>query len=274
MRAVFLSYRRDDSAGHAGRLCEHLNRLLGADRVFMDVQDIAPGLDFAEAIDKTIAGCDAVIAVIGPRWAEELRDRAGQNDFVRHEISAALRRGLRVIPVLVGGAAMPAMKELPAALAPLGLRQAVEIRDARFEEDTRALAAALRPARRRWPVWAAAAVLAAAAGVVYAVRSSPAVDLDGVWVAEMQKPSQRPFRVRLELTTTGGGLSGVVVYPTGDGVIRDGRIEGRSFSFFTAHVPQFESEPVTIRWTGTVEGESIRLTESDPGGVAQGVARK
>ena len=71
--SLFLSYRREDSAGYAGRLCEHLSNVFGPEHVFMDVQDIAPGQDFADAIEKTISACQAVVVVIGPRWAENLK---------------------------------------------------------------------------------------------------------------------------------------------------------------------------------------------------------
>src|SRR5687768_14525715 len=110
----------------------------------MDVQDIAPGDKFAESIDHTIARCDAVVAVIGPRWVDLLRQRtpAGE-DFVRHEIASALRRDIPVFPVLVGGARMPARGELPADLAPLLQRHAIEIRDGRFDDDVARLVEAL-----------------------------------------------------------------------------------------------------------------------------------
>src|SRR5689334_11212532 len=113
VESVFLSYRREDSAGYAGRLSEHLCGVFGPDHVFMDVQDIVPGNDCAEAIEKTISACQAVVVVIGPRWAADLKERAGGDDFVLHEVSSALRRNITVIPVLVGGARMPSPSELP-----------------------------------------------------------------------------------------------------------------------------------------------------------------
>src|SRR5215510_12349085 len=82
---VFISYRRDDASGHAGRLSGRLVARLGASRVFMDVQDIQPGQNFAQAIDRTLAQCDHVLAVIGPRWLEMIRARVSSGeDFVRH----------------------------------------------------------------------------------------------------------------------------------------------------------------------------------------------
>ena len=70
----------------------------------MDVADIAPGVDFAEAVENTIRSCKVLVVVIGPRWLELLHAREGGRDYVEHEIEAALRLGLTVIPALAGGA--------------------------------------------------------------------------------------------------------------------------------------------------------------------------
>jgi len=136
MTNVFISYRRDDAGGHAGRLSDRLIARFGADRVFMDVQDIQPGQNFAQAIEQTLARCDHMLAVVGPRWLADLQARAaGREDFVRSEIGTALSRGMAVIPVLVGGAKMPSGDELPAELAAFSRCQASEIRDECFDED-------------------------------------------------------------------------------------------------------------------------------------------
>ena len=120
---------------------------------------------------------------------------------------------------------------------------------------------------------AAALLLSVAvAGVLW--KRQPRFDVNGVWIAEMQKPNQRPFRIRLDITESGGQLTGMVAYPTGDGAIQAGRLESGRLTFFTTHTPQFASEPVTIRWTGTVEGDQIRVTASDEGGVARGIAHR
>ena len=245
----------------------------------MDVQDIAPGQDFTEAIEKTLSACDALVVVIGPRWLPLLEERLQRDDYVRYEVSAALRRKITVIPVLVGGGKMPTMKELPASLSDLCLRQAVEVRDSRFEDDIRVLARALSPvgrppSRRKWLIAAAALpVAAAAAGIAYWKRS-PRYEIDGKWIAELQKPNQRPFRVQLDLVVSNDRLDGHVAYPTGNGAIQDGKFENGRLTFFTSHVPNFESEPATIRWTGTIEGDSIRWTVSNRDGVARGIARR
>jgi hypothetical protein len=89
---IFISYRHEDSAAYAGRLCDHLTAVFGESRVFMDIEDISPGQNFAQTIDKTIADCGAILVVIGPRWMEILRSRSSRHeqDFVRREIEEAL----------------------------------------------------------------------------------------------------------------------------------------------------------------------------------------
>ncbi|MEW5958620.1 MAG: SUMF1/EgtB/PvdO family nonheme iron enzyme [Chloroflexota bacterium] len=143
MTRIFISYRRDDSAGFAGRLYDRLGAHFGPENVFMDIDAIEPGLDFVEVIEQAVSSCDVLIALIGPRWLA-VTDARGRRrldnpaDFVRLEIKAALDRNIRVIPTLVGGAAMPASGELPAELKPLARRNALEI-GARFHPDVDSL---------------------------------------------------------------------------------------------------------------------------------------
>src|SRR5947209_7151608 len=121
MAGVFISYRHEDSIAYAGRLYDRLQAHFGDEQVFMDIDTLQPGEDFVEAIQNTVASCDALIAVIGKSWLTA-QDEKGQrrldspDDFVHIEIAAALERGIRVIPALVGGAQMPQSSDLPDAL--------------------------------------------------------------------------------------------------------------------------------------------------------------
>ena len=99
-------------------------------------------------------------------------------------------------------------------------------------------------------------------------------DLNGEWVAELQKPGQRPFTIRMTLARNGAQVIGSISYPTGDASIADGHYVDGQLTFQTSHVPQFESEPATIRVQGRVENDEIRMTTADNGGVATGVARR
>jgi len=151
MPDIFISYRRDDTSGYAGRLYDQISARFGADHVFMDVADIGPGSDFVEVIEQQVGTCDALIALIGKNWLtlkdDQNRPRLGNaDDFVSVEILAALKRKVEVIPVLVGGAKMPRHQELPESLQQLSRHQALEISDTRFVRDTQDLIAALEKA--------------------------------------------------------------------------------------------------------------------------------
>ncbi len=144
MSGIFVSYRRSDSAGFAGRLAQALSDHFGRAIVFRDIEDIEPGLDFVEAINKSIGDCDVLLVVMGPTWATT-RNAAGKprlenpEDFVRLEIEAALKRDTRIIPVLVNGAEMPKKDSIPESLQPILRRNAFEMSDARWNFDTNRL---------------------------------------------------------------------------------------------------------------------------------------
>ena len=143
---VFISYRRDDSGGFAGRIYDRLANRLGRDNVFFDVDAIPPGRDFTEVLSERVGNCDALLAVIGKRWSADSQNRRrlyDPEDFVRIEIEAALSRNVPVIPVLVDGATMPRPEDLPDSLSKLLRRQAVEISHARFDSDAERLTQAL-----------------------------------------------------------------------------------------------------------------------------------
>ncbi len=145
MAGIFINYRRNDAKGEAGRLFDWLSRYFGKDQVFMDVSgSIEPGVEFDKAIEKAVSSCDALIVVIGKEWLTAVDEKGRRrlddpNDFVRLEIAAALRRDIRVIPVLVQDVAMPAEDHLPDDLKRLSRRQASELSDNRWEFDTEQL---------------------------------------------------------------------------------------------------------------------------------------
>jgi hypothetical protein len=149
MSGIFISYRRDDSAPYAGRLYDRLAKEFAKDHVFMDIDAIDPGEDFVEVINQRLDSCSAVVALIGKTWlgcVDETGARRLDNpdDYVRLELAAALAREVRVIPVLVGGAAMPRSDKLPDELVQLARRNAIEISDTRFHQDVDRLAQSLR----------------------------------------------------------------------------------------------------------------------------------
>ncbi len=147
--AIFISYRRDDSEGEAGRLFDDLTRAFGSEAVFMDVAGIKPGADFRKAIDDNVASCGVFLAVVGPTWAtitnaEGKRRLDDPNDFVALEIASALKREVPVIPVLVHDAKMPAVTLLPESLQSFAYRNSVELSHARWNSDVALLINALK----------------------------------------------------------------------------------------------------------------------------------
>lgn len=148
MPRVLISYRREDTSGHAAHLYDILAEHFGTDQVFRDIDTIAPGDDFVEIIEKSIGAADVLIALIGRDWlsavnADGVRRLDDPEDFVRLELAKALERNVRIVPVLVQGATMPAAKDLPETLRALARRNAFTISDQAFRRDASALIEAL-----------------------------------------------------------------------------------------------------------------------------------
>jgi hypothetical protein len=143
---IFLCYRREDSAGHAGRLYDRLNQRFPG-RVFMDVAGIGVGTRWAEVIEETLGSCEVAVILIGRRWLE--RGAAGTRridvpeDSLRAEITTALRLKLKIVPLLVAGAAVPEADDLPPDVAPIVDWQALRIDDDDFDHDSSRLIKAL-----------------------------------------------------------------------------------------------------------------------------------
>ncbi|HBX69167.1 MAG TPA: hypothetical protein DEH25_07245, partial [Chloroflexi bacterium] len=135
---IFISYRRSDTEGYAGRIFDRLGAHFGRQNIFMDVDTIQPGENFVEAIESAVSSCDVLIALIGDEWLT-ITDEDGKrrlenpHDFVRVEITAALKRGIRVIPVLLAGTEMPKARELPNDLQLMTELNAPEIRHGSFD---------------------------------------------------------------------------------------------------------------------------------------------
>ena len=148
MAGVFISYRRDDSQGFAGRLADDLTDILGAELVFRDVE-IPVGQDFTEVLHRAVASCDVLIVVIGRNWQTSSANGTQSRlfdpiDWVRAEIEAAFLQEKKVIPVLVAGAQMCAPADLPESIARLSNLQAFIINDRHWDEDMQHLAELLQ----------------------------------------------------------------------------------------------------------------------------------
>src|SRR5262245_12408840 len=191
---IFINYRRDDSTAMAGRLHDRLAQRFGRKTLFMDVDHIPPGVDFVTHLNNQVAACDVFLAIIGPNWLNITNEKGERrldaaDDFVAIEIAAALARNIRVIPVLVDGARMPKVGELPKSLKPLVRRQAFDLRHTHFGRDAEALIEKIgeaigdKPVKvGRWPV---------AAGIVVAL-----LFLGGIGLFAIGMPISLPWAVQ------------------------------------------------------------------------------
>ena len=175
MGGIFVSYRREDARGHARSLSDALGAHFGADRVFRDVETLAPGVDFPQAIAAAIDRSDVFLAVIGDKWLTAEKDGRRRlddpSDYVRREIAAALERDIRVIPVLLEHATMPSRRELPAEVGELADRNAIRLIDESWQEGIARLIRAIEASSQPGP--GAAAAAAAPAAVSYTHLTLP-----------------------------------------------------------------------------------------------------
>lgn len=161
-KSIFISYRRDDSAGYAGRIYDHLRQRFGDEDIFMDVSNIHLGSDWDQKIRESVSTCDVLLAIIGRRWLT-IPDRYGrrrldsEDDYVNLEIRTALERNITVIPILVDNAELPEFDGLPNNLKSILSYQKCEIRHDKFYRDIEDLLDELskheiKPAKKSQPM--------------------------------------------------------------------------------------------------------------------------
>ena len=236
MPRLFLSYRREDTAGYAGRLSDGLTSRFGRSQVFRDIDAIPAGVNFVKNTDEAIAACDYVLLLIGDKWLSAGAKAGGRrlddpDDFVRREIEAAISGDVPLIPVLVEGAQMPSAAELPPTIGSLAYVNALELTDKRWEYDFNKLIGAVSgkssgravpglPRRlyswkRRWRQTAAALVVIALLGLGYILVSGgsrpappPPAHIDARVVSvDLRSPSQRLVDYLRETNQSTAGLS-------------------------------------------------------------------
>lgn len=282
--AIFISYRRDDCTGYAGRLEDALESAFGHDTVFRDVLDIAAGARFTEVISAALAKARVVLVLIGPRWLGERPDGTRrideEDDFVRMEVAMALRSACTVVPVLVAGTALPAADDLPADLRPLTRRQASSLNEASWDADLARLIGALGlPTVRRRRVFVIGAVGLALAGGGFALsRMTPAPPIDtaqataeallGSWQGEVRYGWGDVHEERFVFQRFAGTVTGTATflrYPRG---IEELTIAGPHIRFLTRTVQRMKDEEreLTHRYAAELDGDTLRFRLHSTGG--------
>jgi len=142
---IFISYRRSDAQGVAGRLSDTLENYFGDKRVFRDIEDISGGADFGKVIAKNLESADAMIVLMGENWLQAASEEGKRrleapDDWVSQEISAAIEKGIPVFPVLIEDTPMPREEVLPERIKALVRFNALNVSDARWEFDVQRLA--------------------------------------------------------------------------------------------------------------------------------------
>lgn len=257
---IFISYRRDDSGGYAHLLHERLNKRFPG-RIFMDVDAINPGADFVQVIENAVGSCNVLIALIGKRWLsatgmDSRRRLDDPADLVGLEIGSALNRNIRVIPVLLQDARMPATEELPENISGLARRQAIELSDANLDRDAERLIRVLEaelgaesrrdvepvsPLKRYWPV--AAAILLVVLGVFIFLKRTdqPPAPLSQSSKTDERPASGKPSEMEQSIAQLAEAAKTALLTGQGQSVPRP-----------AAKPPNFEFEPVG-QWLVTVQ---------------------
>ncbi|MDP3333849.1 MAG: toll/interleukin-1 receptor domain-containing protein [Methylococcaceae bacterium] len=267
MPQLFLSYRRSDTAGYAGRLSSILRKQFGADQVFQDIEAITPGSDFRAAIETAIGNSQVLLVLIGNTWLAELKSQglrlSDSADFVRLEVATALKQGVKVLPLLVEGAYMPSEEELPADLKALARRQALELSDSRWDYDCERLVKAIealikKPSRfKRWlaALTVVALIVIGVIGGIWFSTQRPA-DISGRW----QLPNGSSWLV----TQQGADLAIDEVHYESKQVWKrgNGRIEQNHLSFnldlvFDQHGSSYHGEADVAEDGKLIKGEVV-----------------
>ena len=128
---IFVSYRREDSAGYTGRLYDYLTDHFHRDQIFIDIESIAAGQKFGEVLARELENSVAVVVVIGPRWTKITGETGGprlmdSDDWVRTEVATALKLGIQVFPVLVGGPNCPRRRIFQMTLPPFVIANPIQ----------------------------------------------------------------------------------------------------------------------------------------------------
>jgi hypothetical protein len=145
---IFINYRRSDSEDVVGRIYDRLTGEFGRGTVFKDVEDIPPGVDFRQVLEREVVASDVMLVVVGKNWANrQNKSRLHQDeDYVRFEIQMALEHNIPVIPVLVQRrVTLPRERDLPKSIRALVYRHASQVRpDPDFHQDMNRLIRGIR----------------------------------------------------------------------------------------------------------------------------------
>lgn len=287
--AVFISYRRSDCPGYAGRLGDALERIYGKGSAFRDVQDIAAGADFTEVIESCLHGVRASLVLIGPQWlgvhADGTRRIDDPKDFVRLEVATALTSASKVVPVLLAGANLPPATELPEDLRALTSRQALTLSETNWDAEVQRLVASLGIAtlarKRTIAVALGLALIGAASGAAYVLKPSTSATgpsatlaasttekLVGTWEGQVKYYWGDSYKERFVFKRFAGDITGTATfleYPRG---IEELVVTSNNLSFVTHTVETVNNQDrqLTHRYQAELDGSTLHVRLQTTGG--------
>jgi hypothetical protein len=306
---IFISYRRDDAAGYARAVHEELVRSFGAERIFIDVDDINAGQPFSEIIQRSVGDSAVLLALIGKRWRGKREGAAPRifeaGDFVRQEVAAGLAKGLRVIPVLLDGVAMPDPAHLPPDLGALAGRNALELDNTRFAADMAHLVREVRGAlgekappppsartgsRTGWIIAAVVAVAAigalwqwqrslapaASSRVEQAPVAAARAQINGEWRADVTYDwPNAHYGERFSFAGEGNELHGSASFLGVARGVLEGRVDAAGLAFVT-RISESTSAgdggaAAVHRYRGRLAGDELRFVMQTEGGSSEHV---
>jgi TIR domain len=290
--AVFLSYRRDDCAGYAGRLEDALEHVLGKGRVFRDIHDIGAGEQFADVIRASLAQAHVTLVLIGPRWQGPLADGKRRiddpEDFVRMEVAAALASGNKVIPVLLSGASLPQTAGLPEPLRSLTRRQTLTLNETSWDADFVRLVESLglptRTGRRSLLIATLVVMTVSGGAAVYwlkpkqtapvdpmvALTAETTANLIGTWetTSDVTYAWGDHYPERFEFKTFAGNITGTASFLKYARGIEKLSVKGRNISFVTHSVQSMNEQDrqLSHNYSAELDGDLLRIRLNTTGG--------
>ncbi len=292
---IFISYRRDDAAGHARALALALAPVYGAERVFIDADDLHAGENFEARLGAAVRAARVMLVLIGPRWRGEREGAAPRlfdpQDFVRQEVATALAAGRpQVLPLLLDGTPMPQAAQLPPELQALSRHHALPLAHLQHEADIARLVQALQTwvplatpvaAARRPLLWAGLGTglaLALGAGLWWSRQQTGQTSaaaaarqrINGVWAARVPYAwldAARPEH--MFFSGSGTELGGTVSFLGVDRPLQEASYSAvDGLRFFTASVEMLgdDRRELRHRYRGVPQADGIAFDMQTEGG--------
>jgi hypothetical protein len=98
--------------------------------------------------------------------------------------------------------------------------------------------------------------------------------IDGKWEAK-QTTQRGEVTITFEFKNAGGNVTGTVTQGQGGATeIKNGKLAGSNLTFETTQPGRGGAEPTTLKWSGTVSGDTLKLKREGGRGAAEMDAKR